>query len=68
MLGPESLEQLALRIDLRGAMLEADLSLPVGARGLVLFAHGSGSSRLVSLEFDFGPAHAARYASGRQSP
>ncbi|RST55581.1 hydrolase [Variovorax sp. MHTC-1] len=44
--GPESMEQLALRIDLRSTMLEADLSLPIRARGLVLFAHGSGSSRL----------------------
>ncbi len=28
-----------------GARLEGDLSVPAGARGLVLFAHGSGSSR-----------------------
>lgn len=42
---PKSMEQLALRIDLRSAMLEADVSLPGTARGLVLFAHGSGSSR-----------------------
>ncbi|WP_235857808.1 dienelactone hydrolase family protein [Marimonas lutisalis] len=29
-----------------GVELEGDLSLPDGARGLVIFAHGSGSSRL----------------------
>lgn len=32
-------------IDLGGATLEGTLALPRGARGLVLFAHGSGSSR-----------------------
>lgn len=42
---PGSVEQLALRIDLQSAVLEADLSLPGTARGVVLFAHGSGSSR-----------------------
>jgi pimeloyl-ACP methyl ester carboxylesterase len=34
-----------LRIPVTGAMLSADLVLPADARGLVLFAHGSGSSR-----------------------
>ncbi|HYE85529.1 MAG TPA: alpha/beta fold hydrolase, partial [Vicinamibacterales bacterium] len=34
-----------LRIPARGATLNADLVLPVDARGIVLFAHGSGSSR-----------------------
>jgi putative phosphoribosyl transferase len=34
-----------LRIGVRGATLDADLSLPDAAVGLVLFAHGSGSSR-----------------------
>lgn len=34
-----------LRIPAAGALLNADLVLPVDARGLVLFAHGSGSSR-----------------------
>jgi putative phosphoribosyl transferase len=29
-----------------GVVLQGDLTLPAGARGLVLFAHGSGSSRL----------------------
>lgn len=29
-----------------GAVLDADIRVPPGARGLVLFAHGSGSSRL----------------------
>ncbi len=37
--------QRALRIAVRGATLDADLSLPDAALGLVLFAHGSGSSR-----------------------
>ena len=39
-------ERKALRIPLHEATLEADLSLPVESRGVVLFAHGSGSSRL----------------------
>src|SRR3989442_1625380 len=34
-----------VRIRAGAAMLEGDLSLPRGARGVVLFAHGSGSSR-----------------------
>ena len=34
-----------LRIPTPGAMLNADLVIPVDARGIVLFAHGSGSSR-----------------------
>ena len=34
-----------LRIPSHGAMLNADLVIPVDARGIVLFAHGSGSSR-----------------------
>jgi len=34
-----------LRIPSHGAMLNADLVIPVEARGIVLFAHGSGSSR-----------------------
>src|SRR5207245_3799413 len=32
-------------IDVHAVTLEADLSLPLAAKGLVLFAHGSGSSR-----------------------
>lgn len=39
---PESREH---RVTTAGAALIGDLSLPDGARGLVLFAHGSGSSR-----------------------
>jgi dienelactone hydrolase len=35
----------AVRIDAAGTTLDGDLTVPVGARGLVLFAHGSGSSR-----------------------
>ena len=34
-----------LRIPVGGATLNADLVVPVDARGIVLFAHGSGSSR-----------------------
>jgi putative phosphoribosyl transferase len=35
----------ALAIDVDAGTLEADLALPQNARGVVLFAHGSGSSR-----------------------
>jgi putative phosphoribosyl transferase len=34
-----------VRLDIAGAALNADLSLPADARGLIVFAHGSGSSR-----------------------
>src|SRR6516225_5076184 len=34
-----------VRIPAGRASLEGDLTLPAGARGVVLFAHGSGSSR-----------------------
>src|SRR3979409_2002697 len=40
----------AVRVAAGPVSLEGDLSLPEGARGLVLFAHGSGSSR-------FSPRH-----------
>lgn len=41
-----TVERRALRIPLRSSVtLEADLSLPAASRGIVLFAHGSGSSR-----------------------
>jgi putative phosphoribosyl transferase len=42
---PRSTEHRALRIPVGGATLDADLNLPDAPRGLVLFAHGSGSSR-----------------------
>jgi putative phosphoribosyl transferase len=35
----------AVRIPLRAVVLEGELSIPAGSQGLVLFAHGSGSSR-----------------------
>ncbi len=35
----------AAHIGLDGIMLQADLEIPTGATGIVLFAHGSGSSR-----------------------
>ena len=34
-----------MKIPLREAVLEGKLSVPAGAEGIVLFAHGSGSSR-----------------------
>ena len=34
-----------LRVPVDGAILNADLAIPVDAHGIVLFAHGSGSSR-----------------------
>ncbi|MBT2322064.1 dienelactone hydrolase family protein [Variovorax paradoxus] len=40
-----AIEQRALRIPAGPATLDADLGLAAGAGGLVLFAHGSGSSR-----------------------
>lgn len=40
-----SAEHHAVRIDTGRATLEGDLTIPVGARAVVLFAHGSGSSR-----------------------
>lgn len=39
------IEENALAIPADGAALAADLALPAHARGIVLFAHGSGSSR-----------------------
>jgi putative phosphoribosyl transferase len=38
-------EERSVRIPFDGITLEADLALPENARGVVLFAHGSGSSR-----------------------
>jgi len=37
--------QRSVRLDLAGAALNGDLAVPAGALGLVVFAHGSGSSR-----------------------
>lgn len=39
-------EERLVRIEAGSVLLEGNLSLPEGARGIVLFAHGSGSSRL----------------------
>lgn len=39
-------EERLVRIPADGVSLEGSLAIPEGARGLVLFAHGSGSSRL----------------------
>ena len=41
----ESISPLPVRLDAHGAILNGDLSIPGDARGLVVFAHGSGSSR-----------------------
>jgi hypothetical protein len=38
-------EERLVRIETGSVLLEGNLSLPEGARGIVLFAHGSGSSR-----------------------
>lgn len=35
-----------VQVDVGGVTLEGDLWVPAGARGVVLFAHGSGSSRM----------------------
>jgi len=39
------MQKLAVRIPVNGAAIEGDLALPPDARGIVVFAHGSGSSR-----------------------
>ncbi|HEV7446037.1 MAG TPA: dienelactone hydrolase family protein [Steroidobacteraceae bacterium] len=39
-------EERLVRIEVGSVLLEGNLSLPEGARGIVLFAHGGGSSRL----------------------
>ncbi len=41
-------EQGLVRVNAAGAMLEGNLIIPRGATGIVLFAHGSGSSRFSS--------------------
>jgi putative phosphoribosyl transferase len=41
-----AVEERPVHIPVGPAMLEGDLALPAAARGVVLFAHGSGSSRL----------------------
>lgn len=42
--GDRTVQNVRLPVD--GVMLEGDLTVPAQARGLVIFAHGSGSSRL----------------------
>src|ERR1700682_3646198 len=41
----EGIEERLVQVSIHGIMLEGNLTLPEGAAGLVLFAHGSGSSR-----------------------
>lgn len=44
--GPSPVQNVELCVDLGDARLEGVLTIPSGARSLVLFAHGSGSGRL----------------------
>jgi dienelactone hydrolase len=41
----EGIEERLVQVSIHGIMLDGNLTLPEGAAGLVLFAHGSGSSR-----------------------
>jgi putative phosphoribosyl transferase len=41
----ESVQPCSVQIPAGKAMLAGDLMIPAGARGIVVFAHGSGSSR-----------------------
>jgi putative phosphoribosyl transferase len=41
----ETLQSRAVSIPTSGAVLDGDLTVPAKARGVILFAHGSGSSR-----------------------
>ncbi|MCS7173659.1 MAG: dienelactone hydrolase family protein [Armatimonadetes bacterium] len=45
---PTEVPETPVRAPTGGVVLNGDLSIPSGARGIVLFAHGSGSSRLSS--------------------
>jgi pimeloyl-ACP methyl ester carboxylesterase len=40
-----TLTAVPVRVDAGGVVLNGDLNIPTGARGLVVFSHGSGSSR-----------------------
>ena len=41
----DQVRQRAVRVPVGGELLDGDLAVPTGARAVVLFAHGSGSSR-----------------------
>jgi putative phosphoribosyl transferase len=43
---PARVQSQPVRVDLAGISLQGDLTIPGGASGIVVFAHGSGSSRL----------------------
>jgi dienelactone hydrolase len=43
--GSEEPRSVSVRIPAGGVVLDGDLAIPAGAKGLVAFAHGSGSSR-----------------------
>ncbi|HEY3396564.1 MAG TPA: hypothetical protein VGM19_02795 [Armatimonadota bacterium] len=45
MLPTQTVQELAVQLDLQDAQLHGDLRLPATPRGIILFAHGSGSSR-----------------------
>ena len=44
----QSVEERLVRVKAGSATIEGNLNLPEGARAVVLFAHGSGSSRFSS--------------------
>lgn len=44
----DHVDEMAVRIPVGRVMLEGDLAIPPGASNIILFAHGSGSSRLSS--------------------
>jgi putative phosphoribosyl transferase len=46
--GEENIQEKPVRISLGEITLDGDIAIPPGADGIVLFAHGSGSSRLSS--------------------
>jgi putative phosphoribosyl transferase len=53
-----TLREIPVSIPCGGVRLEGDLAIPAGAEGLVIFAHGSGSSRLsVRNRFVAGQMH-----------
>lgn len=44
----DHIDEMAVRIPVGRVLLEGDLAIPAGASSIILFAHGSGSSRLSS--------------------
>jgi len=66
----QTMEQTSVSVQTADASLEGDLTVPDEARGIVVFAHGSGSSRLSprnqSVAEELNPRGLA-YASGYDS-